>query len=106
MKNVVLPYMIMRSPGCETPTLSPSASASIVPTATGMPAGNPVAAAASAVTTPATSAGQPIAGSRSIEVMPSAYRSDQPMVARSNSGLKCDAVWASMTIAPVRRCTR
>ena len=39
MKNVVLPYMIINGPRVEsTPTLIASASASTVPTATGVPA--------------------------------------------------------------------
>ena len=52
MKNVVEPYMTMRSPGRPTSTLSASAHASHVPAATGLPTGIPVAAAAAALTRP------------------------------------------------------
>ncbi len=57
MKNVVDPYMTMRSPGRPTSTLSASAHASHVPAATGVPAGMPVSAAAWAVTVPTRSEG-------------------------------------------------
>ena len=56
-RNIVEPYMSIRSPGRRTPTLNASAHASIVPAQTGVPAGRPVSAAAAAVTCPAISAG-------------------------------------------------
>ena len=46
MKNIVLPYMIIVSPGRCTPTLTASAAASIVPKVTGVPTGSPVASLA------------------------------------------------------------
>ena len=55
MKNKVVPYISMRSPGLWASTDSASDQASIVPTVTGTPTGSPVAADASAVTWPATS---------------------------------------------------
>src|SRR5258706_14805079 len=57
-RNIVVPYMSMRSPGSLTPTLTASAQASMVPATTGTPAGRPVSAAPSPVTVPLTSAGQ------------------------------------------------
>ncbi|HEY7049138.1 MAG TPA: hypothetical protein VH373_18105 [Jatrophihabitantaceae bacterium] len=36
-RNMVVPYMSMRSPGAATPTLTASAQASIVPATTGVP---------------------------------------------------------------------
>jgi hypothetical protein len=51
--NIVVPYCKNIRPGTDSPTLTPSAQASMVPAVTGMPAGRPVAAAASGVTTPA-----------------------------------------------------
>src|SRR5258707_4436381 len=62
-KNSVVPYMSIISPGSLTPTLSASDQASIVPAATGIPAGRPVSAAADGVTRPATSEGQSSLGS-------------------------------------------
>lgn len=56
--NIVVPYCRNIRPGTDSPTLTPSAQASIVPAVTGMPAGRPVAAAASSVTTPARSPDQ------------------------------------------------
>ena len=58
-KNVVLPYITIRSPGSATPTLSASDWTSSVPIATGIPAGSPVSAAAPRVTSPTWSAGHP-----------------------------------------------
>jgi hypothetical protein len=52
MKKVVLPYMIIRSPGFTTPTLIASLKASTAPIATGVPAARPVASAATGVTDP------------------------------------------------------
>ena len=57
-RNIVVPYMSIRSPGRTAPTESPSAHASIVPTATGTPSGSPVSDAAGAVTRPASSPAQ------------------------------------------------
>jgi hypothetical protein len=54
MKNIVVPYMTIMSPGSTTPTLTASAAASIVPAVTGVPAFSPVSAAAVEVTSPAT----------------------------------------------------
>ncbi len=51
-RNIVVPYMSMRSPGCCAPTLTASVQASIVPETTGVPTGRPVAAAAVDVTVP------------------------------------------------------
>ena len=65
MKKVVLPYMIIRSPGRTTPTLIASLSASTAPIATGVPTESPVASAALRVTEPASSSLQPGAGSMS-----------------------------------------
>ena len=54
MRNIVVPYMSIRSPGLWASTLIASAHASIVPAVTGIPAGSPVAAAASPVIVPTT----------------------------------------------------
>lgn len=70
-RNIVVPYMSMRSPIPCAPTLSASAQASMVPVVTGMPVGSPVRCAASAVTVPAASPDQRSPGSS----MPGAIRS-------------------------------
>ena len=57
-KNIVEPYISIRSPGCRTPAENASAQASTVPGETGVPAGIPVSAAAASVTVPITSCGQ------------------------------------------------
>lgn len=68
--NIVVPYISITSPGARTPTLSASAQASMVPTATGVPVARPVCAAAAAVTVPATSAGQRSSGSSTWSAYP------------------------------------
>ena len=45
MKNAVVPYWIIRSPGFNTPTLTASLALSIVPATTGVPTASPVSAA-------------------------------------------------------------
>ena len=52
---MVVPYIIIASPGSRTPALAASLQASIVPIASGLPTGMSVASAPSAVTNPATS---------------------------------------------------
>ena len=54
IRNIVVPYISIRSPGLCASTLIASAHASMVPAVTGMPAGRPVAAAADSVIVPAT----------------------------------------------------
>jgi hypothetical protein len=56
-KNIVDPYISIRSPGWRTPALNASAQASTVPAVTGVPVNNPVVSAAAAVTVPTTSPG-------------------------------------------------
>ncbi len=78
MRNMVEPYMSMRSPGFCAPTLTASLQASIVSVITGIPAVKPVRAAASAVTYPAMSEGQRRGGIRTsgqIAVTQGSYQS-------------------------------
>src|ERR1035437_3384467 len=74
IRNIVVPYISIRSPTPCAPTLIASAHASIVPVITGMSTGSPVSAAASRVVTPATSPGQRNGGS------------DRPDATRSTQG--------------------
>jgi hypothetical protein len=106
MKKVVLPYMIIRSPGFTTPTLIASLSASTAPTATGVPAASPVARAALLVTVPATSSHQPRLGSIDTGATCSAYRSSHWPVRGSYSGIVWLAVCRSMRCSPHNRHTR
>ena len=53
MKNIVVPIIIMKSPGADPPALTNSAAASAVPAITGVPTGIPVSKYASFVTVPA-----------------------------------------------------
>jgi hypothetical protein len=62
-RNMVEPYISIRSPGCRTPTENASAYASTVPAITGVPTGNPVAAAAVSWTAPTASLGHTNLGS-------------------------------------------
>jgi hypothetical protein len=64
-KNIVEPYISIRSPGRRTPTLKASAQASTVPATTGVPSARPVAAAAAPCTTPTCSDGHTKRGSAS-----------------------------------------
>jgi len=57
-RNIVVPYISMRSPTSWAPTLTASVQASIVPVMTGVPSGRPVRAAAAVVTVPAISPAQ------------------------------------------------
>ncbi len=57
-RNMVVPYISIRSPTSCAPTLTASVQASIVPAITGVPTGIPVRAAAPAVTSPAISPAQ------------------------------------------------
>jgi hypothetical protein len=82
-KNIVEPYITMKSPGSRTSTLSASAHASIVPTATAVPSGSPVSAAASAVTCPATSLGHANSGSGSPGAIRFAHSGIQVLARRS-----------------------
>src|SRR5215204_2861800 len=62
-KNIVEPYISMRSPGCRTPALNASAQASTVPAQTGVPSATPGASAAALCTVPTTSPDQASRGS-------------------------------------------
>ena len=77
MRNIVVPYISIRSPTPWAPTLSASDQASIVPVMTGMPSGSPVAAAASALTVPAASPGHCSGGSSMAPAISSAHGSCQ-----------------------------
>jgi hypothetical protein len=61
--DMVVPYMSIMSPGSRTPTLIASDQGSMVPAATGVPAGIPVTSAAAVVASPATSDGHSSRGS-------------------------------------------
>ena len=52
IKNIVDPYIIIISPGPDTPTLKASAAASQVPATTGVPLANPVSLEAFSLTSP------------------------------------------------------
>jgi hypothetical protein len=69
MRNMVVPYISMRSPRRWAPTLMASEHASTVPAITGVPAFSPVAAAAVVVTEPTTSPGQTSGGRCSLCAM-------------------------------------
>jgi len=99
--NRVVPYISIRSPGSRTPALKASDQASIVPVATGVPAGIPVSLAASGVIRPATSPGQRSLGSGSPGAMSSAHSPIQRFPARSYSGSHWLAEWWSSTYSPV-----
>jgi hypothetical protein len=62
-RNIVDPYISIRSPGCRTPAENASEYASTVPATTGVPTATPVASAASGRTVPTTSLGQTNLGS-------------------------------------------
>ena len=82
-RNIVVPYISIRSPGWSTPTLAASAQASIVPAATGVPAGIPVDWAAASETVPATSDGHSKRGSSRPGATWSAHSSIQRFFCRS-----------------------
>lgn len=73
IRNTVVPYITIVSPGSRTPTEAASAQASTVPAVTGSLRGKTVSEAAAAPTVPTTSVGQASLGSS----MPGATRSAQ-----------------------------
>ena len=85
-KNIVEPYISIRSPGRRTPPLNASAQASTVPAATGVPTGSPVSRAASGVTVPTISPGQASRGSGTPVATCSAQSGDQALRLMSYSG--------------------
>jgi hypothetical protein len=87
MKNSVVPYITIMSPGATTPALIASAAASIVPAVTGVPAINPVSTAAAGVTPPAISADQSSRGSLSGSTIGSAKRPSHSRARTSTRGL-------------------
>lgn len=85
-KNIVEPYISMRSPGLRTPALNASAHASTVPVHTGVPSGSCVTSAAFAVMRPTTSLGQARRGAARPSIT-SAYQGwYQPLARMSYSG--------------------
>ncbi len=84
MRNIVVPYMTMRSPGFWASTLTASDHASMVPVMTGTPAGMP---ATSRVVTPAASPGQRNGGSSNSGLTCRAHGSYQTPSIVSNSGV-------------------
>src|SRR6187402_1539162 len=82
-RNIVVPYISIRSPGLWAATLMASAHASTVPVVTGMPAGRPVSPAAAAETTPAVSSDHARRGGSIAPAMSSHHGSNHSLAAAS-----------------------
>src|SRR5665647_1565303 len=102
IRNIVVPYMSIRSPGFCASTLTASDQASIVPVMTGTPARIP---AISRPVTPARSPGQRSAGRSRPGATCSAQGRYQSSARVSYSGVHWLAEWWSRTYSPVSRCT-
>lgn len=103
MRNSVVPYMTMRSPGRCAPTLTDSVHASTDPITTGVPSARPVRAAARAVTVPATSPDQSSSGSSTPPRRRSAHGWYQSRATVSYIGVVWEADRWSIAYEPVRR---
>jgi hypothetical protein len=90
MRNIVVPYISIRSPGRWAPTLTASVHASIVPVMTGVPAGMPARAL---VVVPATSPGHASGGSSISGATSEAHGRYQSRACVSNSGVHWLAEW-------------
>ncbi len=106
MKNSVVPYITIRSPGSVTPTLSASAAASTAPAVTGVPALSPVSSAPRSLTVPAISVDHIRSGNFDVSMIGSAKRSSYASASISTSGFECAPVCLSMTYSPVSRWIR
>jgi hypothetical protein len=92
-RNIVEPYMSIRSPGAATLTEYASAQASIVPVTTGVPGASPVWLAAAALTWPAITPGQTSSGSSTRPASCRAQVACQSAVVMSYIGSYWLAVW-------------
>jgi hypothetical protein len=96
-RNIVEPYMSIRSPRRCASTLTASAQASIVPVITGVPRRSPVCSAAGPETVPATSPDQRSAGRSSWGTRSSHHASYHASARMSYSGSDWLAEWWSST---------
>jgi hypothetical protein len=93
IKNIVVPYMSIKSPSSCASALTASSHASIEPVITGIPALSPRSAATEADSEPAGSPAQPSGGSSSQGATTLAHGSYQRCASRSKSGVHWLAEW-------------